>query len=56
MRLGGHICAALAGLALLATTWAAGGIAAAAGAMELIEPPELVAAVDGGKLPPLARP
>ncbi len=53
MTLGRHFGGALAGFALVAifaAPWAAG---ATAEAMELIEPPILAAAVDGGKLPPV---
>ena len=55
-RLVGGAVAGFALLAVLAAPWAAGrgaGAGAAAAVMELIEPPVLAAAVDGGKLPPV---
>ena len=56
MTLEKRIGGAVAGFALLAgfaAPWTLGAAGAAAGVAELIEPPELVAAVDGGKLPPV---
>ena len=46
MKLGRFVCGAMAGFAFFAAPWAAGAAA-------LIEPPELVAAVADGKLPPV---
>ena len=48
-RLVGGAVAGFALVAALAAPWSA----SAAGVVELIEPPELAAAVDAGKLPPV---
>ncbi len=46
MKLRRFVCGAMVGFAVFAAPWAAGAAA-------LIEPPELVAAVADGKLPPV---
>ncbi len=53
-RVIGGVLSGIVLVAVLAAPWITGGTAGgAAGATELIEPPILAAAVDGGTLPPL---